>query len=140
MKMFRKNEGFTLVELMVVVLIIGILVAIAVPVFLNASANAQAKSCQANQRTIVGAIQTFNASLQSGQTEITTVTVATEPVLDGTSATGNLNQLVSATGSIKTAPVCPETKAFYKVGDTLWVIGDQGTTTGFKTASHQLGS
>ena len=62
MKMFRKQEGFTLVELMVVVLIIGILVAIAVPVFLNASANAKLKSCQANQRTIEGAAQTYSAS------------------------------------------------------------------------------
>jgi prepilin-type N-terminal cleavage/methylation domain-containing protein len=61
MKLFRRNEGFTLVELMVVVLIIGILVAIAVPIFNAAKANAQNKSCMANQRTIDGAIQTYFA-------------------------------------------------------------------------------
>lgn len=58
---FRKDEGFTLVELMVVVLIIGILVAIAIPVFNVARARAQERSCFANQRTIEGASQTYVA-------------------------------------------------------------------------------
>ena len=40
---------------MVVVLIIGILVTIATPVFLHASAVAEGKSCQANQRTLTEA-------------------------------------------------------------------------------------
>lgn len=49
------EEGFTLVELMVVVLVIGILVAIAIPVFNAAKAKAQQRTCYANERTIEGA-------------------------------------------------------------------------------------
>ncbi len=62
MKLFRKEEGFTLVELMVVVLIIGILVAIAIPVFNAARGNAQERSCQANLRTLDGAIEQWRAA------------------------------------------------------------------------------
>jgi len=43
-------------------LAVSILAAIAIPVFNAAKANAQSKSCQANQRTIEGAAQTYSAS------------------------------------------------------------------------------
>jgi prepilin-type N-terminal cleavage/methylation domain-containing protein len=62
MRMFRKDEGFTLVELMVVVLIIGILVAIAIPVFNAASDSARLRTCMSNQRTIEGAVQQYVAA------------------------------------------------------------------------------
>ena len=52
----RNQKGFTLVELMVVVVIIGVLVAIAVPVYSNVTAKAEKSACQANQRTIDGAV------------------------------------------------------------------------------------
>ncbi len=59
----RKNQkGFTLVELMVVVVIIGILTAIAVPVYNNVTTKAEQAAVEANLRTIDGAIMMYYAS------------------------------------------------------------------------------
>ncbi len=59
MKRMHRQEGFTLIELMIVILIIGILVGIAVPVFLAARGNADAKACLSNQRNYMTASDIF---------------------------------------------------------------------------------
>ena len=47
-----KKSGFTLVEIMIVVAIIGLLAAIAIPNFVRARTTSQANACISNLRTI----------------------------------------------------------------------------------------
>ncbi|PKQ19947.1 MAG: hypothetical protein CVT66_07315 [Actinobacteria bacterium HGW-Actinobacteria-6] len=125
MRMFKKDEGFTLVELMVVVLIIGILVAIAIPVFNSASESARLRTCQSNQRTIEGAVQQYLAS---------------NPTLTWASSVINTtNTLTSgAAPYIKTAPTCPSAVAgtnFYGVNASGTVTADNLATGGTAPAT-----
>lgn len=62
-KATRNEKGFTLIELMVVVAIIAVLVSIAIPSFISATSSAKVKTCQANLRTIDGAIQVYYAEI-----------------------------------------------------------------------------
>jgi prepilin-type N-terminal cleavage/methylation domain-containing protein len=67
-----RKAGFTLVEIMIVVAIIGLLAAIAIPNFIKARATSQQNACINNLRQIDGAINEW--ALETGQSNGATVT------------------------------------------------------------------
>jgi len=71
----RNKKGFTLVELVVVIAILGILAAIAVPKFTDVTANAKKAAAESEHKVIVSAFQMFQAAsptnvLPASKTEV----------------------------------------------------------------------
>ena len=77
-RMQGNQRGFTLIELMIVVAIIGILTAIAFPLYANIQARARVAKAQADTRTLASAVVVYSAhtgQLPAGLPDLSSATV-----------------------------------------------------------------
>ncbi|MFZ4585888.1 MAG: type II secretion system protein [Acidimicrobiia bacterium] len=111
----RDEHGFTLIELMVVVLIIAILLLIAIPQFLSAQQGAQKKAAQSNLRTAAVAAKSVQQDTGSY-----TMTVADlngrEKDLSFVASATKVNQVVIASSTA-------DTITFYAFGENKVCYG-----------------
>lgn len=88
----REEEGFTLIELMVVVLIIAILLAIAIPTFLGARTRAQNRAAESDLNTALTAEKTGftdNQTYYSSAAQLSSIEPSLDWVTTSPSPVGN---------------------------------------------------
>jgi prepilin-type N-terminal cleavage/methylation domain-containing protein len=110
----NRKQGFTLVEIMIVVAIIGLLAAIAIPNFIRARTKSQQNACINNLRQIDGAIQQWALETKQSATAAVTMDDVAPYMGRGTAgaqpscpsaATGSTNDSYTL-DDVATAPVC----------------------------------
>jgi prepilin-type N-terminal cleavage/methylation domain-containing protein len=109
--------GFTLVEIMIVIAIIGLLCAVAIPNYVKARANSQANACINNLRQIDGAMQQF--AIENGKHVGDIINYPTDltPYLKMNS--GNSIPACPAGGSYTLSPVGNEPSVVCSLGSTV---------------------
>ena len=131
----KKDGGFTLVELMVVVMIIAILMAIAIPTFLNSRKRAQDSGAKSNVRNALAAAQSVFSENQvyPATAGMLTSLIAEEPsmsfVATGSTAPKAISVMTDVTASSIVLTALSDSKKCFAIKH---VVGTGAGTTQYK--------
>jgi len=127
MNVTRKSdeEGFTLIELMVVVLIIAILLAIAIPTFLGARSKAEDRAAQSNLRNALTAEKTYYVDNEAYTDNTSSNLTNIEPSL---TYAGNAGPSVVNTVYVESATASDVYIASKSASGTCFYLHDSTTT------------
>lgn len=136
-KRASRDEGFTLIELMVVVLIIAILLLIAIPTFIGARNRAQDRSAQSNVRNALTNAKGIYTDNEDYQDADTTALAAAEPSLSfvagGTNSTDPKEVSVASPSATRVVLVArSNTGTCFAIQDQ---VGSGGPGTEYATVS-----
>ena len=128
----REDKGFTLIELMVVVLIIAILLAIAIPTFLGAQNKAKDRSAQSSARNALTNAKTIFADTGLYSDVLVSKMQASEPsltfqLLPGTASDGPKVVSMAVTATAWFGAVLSDTGTCFYISDVVGPTGSAGT-------------
>ena len=128
----KDEDGFTLIELMVVVLIIAILIAIAIPTFLGLRSRAQNRSAQSDLRNAMTAAKAFYTDADAYTGFDAADGQAIEPALTWNDAAVSTTGAVSVRG-VGASTVMVSTRS---ASGTIYCLADTGAAVGEGTGEH----
>jgi prepilin-type N-terminal cleavage/methylation domain-containing protein len=126
--MFKHSKGFTLVELVIVIAVIGILAGLAIPHFLDSQAKTRSARAAADMRTLQSAVEQYMAAGNN-----------ISDLTDDQKANGEkVFQELVAKGFLYAVPTPPQGEYYWAVADTRVTFNN--CAYGIEKASSGIGS